>query len=139
MERRRGARTDRAAGSCALGLFDPAEGLGLGVHGLSQGQAGDQVVQELSAPEAEALLGQPLLGTRLLCQHRRARRRPRAAVCAVPGETGEEARERSAGLRPLLLSLVPFRDNVVKESTTSGGGRSNLLEHKPQYPNWIAI
>ena len=37
--------------------------------GVSKGEAGDQDFQELPATKGENMLGQPLLGERLLCQY----------------------------------------------------------------------
>lgn len=38
-------------------MFDPTEGVGVGVHGIAEGEAGDQAVQELPEAEAEAYWG----------------------------------------------------------------------------------
>lgn len=59
-----GCATDRdecSKGPCPHGLFGPTQSVHFGVHGDAQGQIGDQALQDLSEPQAKALLGQSFL------------------------------------------------------------------------------
>ena len=69
MEKFRGDRAQRPVGPRSPGCFDTTESIGVGVDGYAQGETGDKVVQDLSEPKKETLLGKPLLVKRIFCEH----------------------------------------------------------------------
>src|SRR5690606_31665556 len=97
----RGDGTERSAGSCASGLFDSAEDSGISVHGVSQGEVGDQGVQELSGLAKEAVLGQSFLGERVFCQHGWDGRGDDPSLCSLSGAAGKKARASTSELRSI--------------------------------------
>jgi len=62
-----------------------------GVYGISEREAGNQDIQELPSAEGEAILGQPLLGKRLLCQYGGDGRGSDPSICSLSGGKGKEA------------------------------------------------
>ena len=69
MEGRGDSGIERTSGSCPSRLFDPSEIVGLYVHGIFEGKAGEPVIHELSEDETEPILGQSLLVSGLFCKH----------------------------------------------------------------------
>ena len=78
------------------------------VHGVSEGEAGDQDFQELPTPEGEAILGQPLLGEGLLCQHGRDGRGFDPTIRTLPGGRGKEAGAPAGWLRFVFMRRDPL-------------------------------
>lgn len=105
--RSRSDGAERPSGSCASGVFDPAEAVGVGVHGVSEGEVGHQAVQELSGTTQEAVLGESLLGTRILCEHGRYERRTHQALCEVPRRARTAGGEEPTGLSLLESPPIP--------------------------------
>lgn len=63
------------AAPCAFDRANTAEDVDLGLHGAAERQECDPGVQRVSGFARAALLGQPLLGARLLCGNRGVGRR----------------------------------------------------------------
>jgi len=82
----RSSRIERASGSCASGVDDSAEGIGIGVAGAFEGADIDEDVPAVPAFEEEALLGESLLGQRLLCRHGGIGCGHDTEVCPLPGK-----------------------------------------------------
>ena len=77
-----------AAGSCASVGEGAAEAVDLKADGRGQRTNGAEVVHEVSVLEEAALLGQPLLGQRLLRGYGGSRCKDDTEVCEVSGEAG---------------------------------------------------
>jgi len=84
----RGRGAECAAGSCASGGDDPAEGIDIGVAGPVEGSDVDGVVPPVSVLEEKAVLGQSFLGQGLLCGHSGIGCGHDTQVCPLPGEEG---------------------------------------------------
>ena len=63
----RNCGTECATGSCAYGGDGAPEGGDIRFFGAAERAECDEVVSAISADEEKAVLGQPLLGERVLC------------------------------------------------------------------------
>ena len=75
-----------AAGACALAGEGAAEAVDLGVDGRPERTYRDSVVHGVSEPAQEAVLGQSLLGQRVLRGHGGTQQRDDPEIRTVPGE-----------------------------------------------------
>jgi hypothetical protein len=88
----RGGGTERAGGSRAYVGADTAEGVDFRIYGAGERQVCAAGVQRVSGPASATVLGEPLLGTRLLCGQGRLGPRDDTEVCKMAGERGTETR-----------------------------------------------
>jgi hypothetical protein len=88
----RGAGDERAGGSCAYDRANTAEAVDLRIHGAIEGQERDPCVERISGFTTASLLGQSLLGARVLRRDGGVGCRNDTEVCKMAGEGGTTAR-----------------------------------------------
>ena len=88
----RGGGTEHAGGSRACVGADTAQDFDIRIHGAGEREGGFAGVQRLSGIAAQAVLGEPLLGARLLCGHRGLGPGDDTEVGKMAGERGTETR-----------------------------------------------
>ena len=71
MEKGRDLGDERAGRSCSYGGGDTTEAVDLAGDGDIEGEERDKNIQEFFWAEEEAVLGESLLGTGVLCEHGR--------------------------------------------------------------------
>jgi hypothetical protein len=88
----RGAGDERAGGSCAYDRANTAEAIDLRIHGAVEGQERNPGIELISGFTTAPLLGQSLLGARVLPGDGGVGRRDDTEVCKMAGEGGTTAR-----------------------------------------------
>ena len=112
---RRGVRTGRAGRPRAPSGHGAAEGVDIEVRWNDQGSDGNSDIEPAQEAETEAVLGQSLLGTRILCRHNWAGRGEGPHVCAVSGKAGTNGRATRPGLQ------MTSGGGIVYPLASSGG------------------
>ena len=112
----RSGRVERAAGPCAFGSDGAAEEVDLGSTGAAKRADIDENIPAVSRVAEEALLGQPLLGERLLRGHRWARCGHDTQVCPLSGKAGA-----TDGATPIGELTIMLRHNSLARPL---GGRA---------------
>ena len=140
-----GAGVECAAWPCASDSWDTAEVCGVRVHGIPKRQTGDTIVLTIRK-SGETVLGQTLVGARLLCQHGWTGWGENPKVCPMAREAGKA--NWSCARQVIRLTSysksTPSRRNGSKATAYGGGSllvlNIGLLSYVyPKDIGWIKV